>query len=56
MNTTLENVNEIMIVKNELNNILDIVGGDNSVKFSYYAYQFSYVLSQMEEKTDEIIG
>jgi len=56
MNNTLENINEIMIVKKELKNILTAIGVEPDDKFDNYAYLFSYALSLINDKTNDING
>lgn len=56
MNNTLENINEIMIVKKELKNILTAVGVEPDDKFDNYAYLFSYALTLMNNKANIING
>lgn len=56
MNTTLENINEIMIVKRELKNILTAIGADPDDRFDNYSYLFSYMITQMNDKANDING
>lgn len=54
MNNTLENINEIMIVKRELKNILKAVGAEPDDNFDNYAYLFSYIIAGLNKDADDI--
>lgn len=56
MNTVLQNINEIIKVKNELKNILLAVGMNPSDNFEEYANEFIQALSQLEEQTNNILN
>ncbi len=55
-NTVIENIQEVVWVKNELRNILIAIGMNPSEKFEEYADNFIAALEQIENISQSIVG
>lgn len=55
-NTVIENIQEVVWVKNELRNILIAIGMNPSEKFEEYAGNFITALEQIENISQSIVG